>query len=364
MREIPNNTKIFVGLSGGVDSAVSAARLQEQGYEVHGIFMKNWTGDEFGIQADCPWEEDQAAAESVAKHLNIPFRSYNFEKEYREQVVEYFFNEFEAGRTPNPDVMCNTKIKFDVFLKRAITDGADMIATGHYAQIHKSENSGVLELHKGADPKKDQTYFLHTLNQEQLNKAVFPIGHLQKSSVRELAEKYGLPNAKRKDSQGICFIGEIDVQEYLRSHISTKPGKIVNYDTGEELGDHDGVYFYTIGQRKGMGLGGPGAPYYVVDKDIQKNELIVVRGNYHPALAKKSVDLESIHWIDGSDSPDLPKAGEDIQAAIRYQQKPQPAKVYPTELKIEFAEPQRAITSGQSAVLYQGTKCLGGGVID
>ncbi len=358
MQKSPKDTKVYVGLSGGVDSAVSAALLLQQGYDVHGVFMKNWTGDDFGIQENCPWEEDQAAAESVAKHLGIPFRSYNFEKEYREQVVTYFFNEFEAGRTPNPDVMCNTKIKFDAYLNKAIAEGADMIATGHYAQI--KEVAGMYQLHQGADSKKDQTYFLHTLNQDQLSKAVFPIGNLQKSQVRELAREFKLPNAERKDSQGICFIGEIDVQQYLRSHISTKQGNIVDIDTREVVGEHDGVYFYTIGQRKGLKIGGQPKPYYVADKNIETNELIVAHGNYHPALSHKEVNLENIHWISEIDKIDL----QNIQAVVRYQQRPQPAAFDQENLIINFVEPQRAITSGQSAVLYSNTQCLGGGIIE
>lgn len=340
-----------------MDSAVAAALLKEEGFEVTGVFMKNWSGDSFGIQAECPWEEDQKAAEAVADYLGIEFRSYNFEKEYREQVLDYFFSEFKKGRTPNPDVMCNTKIKFDVFLKRALADGADMIATGHYVQ--KKEGKSGYELHMGVDPVKNQAYFLYTLNQDQLSKSLFPIGHLQKAEVRKLAEKYNLPNADRKDSQGICFIGEIDVQDFLRAHISTKVGDIIDVDNNEIVGKHDGVYFYTIGQRKGLDIGGLPKPYYVVDKDSDKNILYVALGNYHDALFRTDVQLENLHLVNDEEL----KEGQEVQAVIRYQQKPQPALIYPSELKVVFAERQRAVTSGQSLVMYDGTRCLGGGIV-
>jgi len=226
--------KVFVGLSGGVDSAVSAYLLKEQGYDVTGVYMKNWSGDEFGIQADCPWEEDQKDAEAVCKHLGIPFRSLNFEKQYREKVVEYFFSEYEKGRTPNPDVMCNKEIKFKLFLEKAMDEGADFIATGHYAR--KLEVDGVNKMLKGVDSNKDQTYFLYNLTQSQLDKVLFPVGEIEKPEVRRIAEKAGLPNAKKPDSQGICFIGEINVLKFLMSKIPVKEGDIIDIDSGKVVG--------------------------------------------------------------------------------------------------------------------------------
>jgi tRNA-specific 2-thiouridylase len=344
---------IHVALSGGVDSAVSAALLKKEGHNIVGVFMKNWSGDDYGIQADCPWEEDQKMAEAVAKHLEIPFKSYNFEKEYRDRVVKYFFDEYARGRTPNPDVMCNREIKFDLFLQRSLEEGADMIATGHYAQLTDGK------LFKSKDEKKDQTYFLNALTKDQLDKTLFPIGHLTKKEVRKLAFDFKLPNANRKDSQGICFIGEIDVQEFLRKHISTKPGDTVDVDSNEVVGNHDGVYYYTIGQREGLGIGGQAIPYFVVDKDAERNILYVAHGHAHPALNKKVVQLENLHLID----PDT-ELPEKLSASVRYRQAPQVGQLDVEGLTFTFDEPQRAISPGQSLVLYSGDECLGGGVIE
>lgn len=377
---------IFVGLSGGVDSAVSAALLKKAGYDVVGVFMKNWSGDDFGIQTDCPWEEDQKMAESVAAALEIQFRSYNFEKEYRAKVVDYFFREYESGRTPNPDVMCNREIKFDIFLQRALADGADGIATGHYvrkvnvpatesldavvAGQFASGNQNDLELTadgfipfllKGNDPNKDQSYFLNAVNSVQLAKSIFPIGNLQKPEVRKLAAEFGLPNFNRPDSQGICFIGELDVRQLLRAHISTKPGDIVDVDTKAVVGKHDGVYYYTIGQREGLGVGGQETPYFVVGKDVNKNELYVAHGHDHPELNKAEVQLEELHWqIPGCEEITSQLA---LTASARYRQQPQPGTLGVANLKFTYAERQRAITPGQSLALYAGDVCLGGGVI-
>lgn len=363
MQKNNSKTKVFVGMSGGVDSSVSAALLKEQGYDVTGVYMKNWSGDDFGIQADCPWEEDMKDVQNVCKVLDIPFKSYNFEKEYRKDVVEYFFNEYKAGRTPNPDVMCNREIKFKRFLEKAVSEGADFIATGHYARV--VEENGIYKLLKGVDNKKDQSYFLYTLSQEQLCKVIFPIGGMHKSEVRKLAEKFSLPNAAKPDSQGICFIGEIDVQEFLRKTITTKEGNIVDIDTKEIIGKHDGVYYYTIGQREGLRIGGTGVPYFVVGKNIETNELFVAKGKKNPVLFKREVKLEYVHFISGSLPFSKGEIKRDCEVSIRYRHKPAEADltIVNDEITIEFKEPQRAVASGQSAVIYDGEECLGGGVI-
>ncbi|HEX9804669.1 MAG TPA: tRNA 2-thiouridine(34) synthase MnmA [Candidatus Dojkabacteria bacterium] len=359
MKNSNRKTTVFVGMSGGVDSSVSAAILKDQGYSVVGVYMKNWSGDDFGIQPDCPWEEEMADAEKVCKKLGIKFMSFNFEKEYRERVVKYFFKEYEKGRTPNPDVMCNREIKFDMFLKKSIEEGADIIATGHYAQI--KENNGVYELHKGKDANKDQTYFLYTLNQEQLSKSLFPIGHMEKSEVRKLAREYDLPNAEKKDSQGICFIGEIDVREFLRKVIKEKKGKIVDIDTRMEVGNHDGIMFYTIGQRHGLDIGGSEKPYFVVEKDEEMNTIFVAMGAEHPKLFRDSLVLENVHLISGGKEDSL-KNVQNLSAAIRYRNKPTQC-VFEEGRIVKFKNKVRAIAPGQSLVFYDGEKCLGGGVI-
>ncbi|MEP7103602.1 MAG: tRNA 2-thiouridine(34) synthase MnmA [Candidatus Dojkabacteria bacterium] len=376
--------KVFVGLSGGVDSAVSAYLLKKQGYDVTGVYMKNWSGDEFGIQADCPWEEDQKDAEAVCKHIGIPFRSMNFEKQYRDKVVEYFFNEYEKGRTPNPDVMCNKEIKFKLFLEKAISEGADFIATGHYAQKIMSYQSSDLRgsqgpfMLKGKDSNKDQTYFLYNLTHDQLDKVLFPIGHLQKPEVRKIAEEAELPNAKKPDSQGICFIGEINVLQFLMSKIPVKEGEIRDIDTNKVVGKHKGVYFYTIGQRDGLGIGGTVVPYFVCKKDIEKNIVYVCLGSDHKALYSQEVELENLHLI----NPELRDQISEIklEASVRYRQKPVAGKLIRKSLLEEggpaclpsgmknrevfiFDEPVRAVASGQSLVIYSGEVCLGGGVI-
>jgi len=355
--------KVFVGLSGGVDSAVSAALLKEQAYEVVGIFMKNWSGDDYGIQSECPWEEDQKSAEAVANHLGIEFRSFNFEKQYREKVVEYFFSEYQKGRTPNPDVMCNKEIKFKLFLEKAIEMGADSIATGHYARRLGDGGSEPYRMLKGVDNNKDQTYFLYNLTYKQLSKTVFPVGEYVKPKVREIAKKFKLPNAERPDSQGICFIGEINVLKFLMSRIPEEGGEIRDIDTNKVVGEHKGVYFYTIGQREGLGIGGQQIPYFVVDKDITNNILYVGHGSDHPHMYKKDVNLENLHWINPERINTEVFAKENLTASIRYRQKPQPGKLDMENKIFSFNEPQRAVTSGQSLVIYSGEECLGGGVI-
>lgn len=372
---------IFVGLSGGVDSAVVAALLKQQGHEVVGVFMKNWSGDQFGIQADCPWEEDQKMAELVAAHLGIPFRSYNFEKQYRERVMKNFFAEYAAGRTPNPDILCNREIKFDEFWEKAKSEGADLIATGHYARRQtndswkqetgnnkhqaddkQGEEGGFLLL-KGVDSNKDQTYFLSGISQEQLSHAIFPIGHLTKPEVRKLANELKLPNFNRPDSQGICFVGEIDVRNFLRDHISTKSGDIVDVDTQKVMGKHDGVYYYTIGQREGLGIGGQAEPYFVVGKDVERNILFVGHGNNHPQLLKREVIVEKFTWINEGYALEVINSGQQISGVSRYRQPAQPGQIDLDNNKFTFDEAQRAITPGQSLVLYNGDICLGSGVI-
>lgn len=348
-------TKVVVSLSGGVDSAVAACLLIKQGYDVEGVFMKNWSGDEFGLESDCPWEEDQRDAQSVCETLGIPFRSVNFEKEYREKVVNYFFEEYGKGRTPNPDVMCNKEIKFNIFLDKAKELGAEYIATGHYARI--SRENGMSILLKGKDSNKDQSYFLHRLTQEQLGKSMFPVGEMEKSEVRSLAKKHNLPIADKKDSQGICFIGKIDVQKFLRSRITKRQGKIVDADTGHTLGEHEGVMFYTVGQREGIGIGGAKEPYFVVDKDIEKNILYVAQGKDNPKLFSNEVKFEDLHLI----SDETPEG--QLTASIRYRHTPQKGILDLENNKFVFEEPQRAPTSGQSIVFYNEDICLGGGTI-
>lgn len=335
-------------MSGGVDSSVAAALLQEQGYDITGVFMKNWSGDNFGLQADCPWEKDQKDVEAVCQVLGIPFMSFNFEKEYRDRVVSYFFNEFKAGRTPNPDVMCNKEIKFGIFLEKSLQMGADLIATGHYAQVRKA-NNGEYELLKGVDSNKDQSYFLCELNQGQLSKTLFPIGHLPKPEVRKLAEKFKLPVFNKPDSQGICFVGEINVAKYLRANIEVHQGDIVDVDTLKIVGKHDGVEFYTIGQREGLNLGGAQEPYFVIGKEKEQNQVLVAMGKNNPRLFCKTVKFSDFKWLNNPEMVDLSK----LSAMIRYRQTPASGKLDLANNCFEFDEPQRAIAEGQLLALYE-----------
>lgn len=347
-------------MSGGVDSSVAAALLVDAGYDVTGVFMKNWSGDDYGIQEDCPWEQDQKDAEAVCKVLGIPFRTYNFEKEYRELVVEYFFDEYRKGRTPNPDVMCNKEVKFDLFLDRSLSEGADMIATGHYARVHLNVESDKYELLKGLDDNKDQSYFLYTLTQNQLSHTLFPIGGYTKPEIRKLAKKYKLPTAAKKDSQGICFMGKIDVAELLRKNIPKRLGEFINKDTGEVIGTHDGIMFYTIGQREGLGISGHPEPYYVVEKDLKKNVVYVAMGKETEHLYKGQIQLENLHLISGLGTETKEFACE---VAVRYRTDEKPAILDNLTKRIVFDKPVRAVAPGQSAVIYQGEVCFGGGVI-
>jgi tRNA-specific 2-thiouridylase len=342
--------KVVVGMSGGVDSSVAALLLKRAGHEVTGLFMKNWEDDE-----DCPAREDLVEAAAVADRLGIELEAVNFSAEYRERVFAEFLREYAAGRTPNPDVLCNAEIKFRSFLDHAMRLGAEKIATGHYART-----DGKLLL-KGKDASKDQSYFLHRLNQEQLSRAVFPLGEMKKTDVRRLAQEAGLQNYARKDSTGICFIGERPFREFLNRYLPKTPGPIKS-DSGKTLGEHIGLAFYTIGQRKGIGIGGPGEAWYVAGKDMKSNVLTVVQGHDHPLLLKKELKADDASWISGKP----PEAPSSHAAKTRYRQADAPctlAKVLDSEIKIDFPAPQWAVTPGQSVVLYDGDVCLGGGVI-
>lgn len=360
------NKKIFVGLSGGVDSSVTAALLQRDGYEVVGAFMKNWSDSKDPKTGICAWKEERRDAMAVADHLGIPFLTFDFEDAYREAVVDYLYREYGAGRTPNPDVLCNKYIKFDLFLSHALEEGADAIATGHYARVRGT--GATYELLAGVDTNKDQSYFLHQLMQGQLAKTLFPIGHLTKPEVRALAREFALPTAEKKDSQGICFIGKVDMKSFLKNHIPAQTGTIVDVD-GHIIGHHEGVAPYTIGQRHGFG-GGGSTIYYVVAKDIATQTLVVAPGDNHPALFKKDFFVSDMHWISDR-APDMPLA---TSVRIRYRQPLQHAVVSrdtstdtdtdtDARYHVSCSDPQRAVTPGQFAVFYDGEVCLGGGVI-
>lgn len=355
--------KVAVGLSGGVDSAVSAALLLDQGYEVIGVFMKNWS-DDFGIAGSCPWEQDQADAKGVADHLGIPFLSYNFELQYREKVMDYFFSEYKKGRTPNPDILCNSEIKFNVFLKKCLSElDVDYIATGHYARV--IEKDGKFHLQKGLDNNKDQSYFLCRLTQQELSRSLFPVGHLQKSEVRKIAEKLNLPVAKKKDSQGICFVGKINVKEFLRSELGMREGDIIDIDTNKVMGKHKGLWFYTIGQREGLGFGG--GPWFVVKKDIEKNAIYIAKGDKNSELFTKEVLIEEVQIL----NPELLQSNLDnLDVSLRYRQAPAKAKINSImenksfeTCTLEFETPQRAVSPGQFACLFIGEEVVGSGVI-
>jgi len=355
--------RVVVGMSGGVDSSVAAMLLKRQGYEVIGVFMKNWDDtDEFGR---CTAEEDAEDVRRVCDQLGIPCYTVNFEKQYYEKVFEYFLAEYRRGRTPNPDVMCNREIKFGDFLAKAMDLSADYLATGHYARLDRAAD-GRVRLLRGADPNKDQTYFLCALTQRQLQKAMFPIGHLTKSEVRQLALEAGLATARKKDSTGICFIGERNFREFLSRYLPAQPGEIRTPE-GEVKGTHHGLMYYTIGQRQGLGIGGSGngKPWFVADKDLERNVLIVVQGDDHPLLYSKSLTASGVNWIDGRRMD----VGETLRctAKFRYRQPDQGVRVTRTgddAWLVEFDAPQRAVTPGQAVVFYDGEECLGGGTIE
>jgi tRNA-specific 2-thiouridylase len=350
---------ITVGMSGGVDSAVAASILIEQGHDVEGLFMKNWEED----SEYCNAEEDYKDALQVCDTLGIPLRSVNFAKEYWDRVFQHFLDEYRSGRTPNPDILCNTEIKFKEFLNFAKDLGADKIATGHY--VRSKEVDGRVQLLKGLDLGKDQSYFLYGLNQEQISSALFPIGDLKKSNVRERAAKLGFDNFDKKDSVGICFIGERDFKEFLQQYIPAQPGIMVT-PKGTKVGDHDGLMYYTLGQRKGLGIGGghsdgTGA-WYVLNKDLSNNELIVGQGHDHEGLYQKCLTASRIHWTSGV-APEF----VNLNAKIRYRAKDAPCRITDlndTEISVEFEEPRFAIAPGQSVVFYSENTCLGGAVID
>lgn len=358
--------RVVVGLSGGVDSAVTAYLLKKQGYDVVGIFMKNWEDDDDSEY--CSSNEDFVDAASVADVIGIEIEHVNFAAEYKDRVFAEFLREYQSGRTPNPDVLCNAEIKFKAFLDHAMRLGAEKIATGHYARVR--ERAGSFQLLKGLDDSKDQSYFLHRLNQAQLGKTLFPVGELRKTEVRRIAGEIGLPNAKKKDSTGICFIGERPFREFLNRYISKEPGPIKD-PKGRTIGRHQGLSFYTLGQRQGLGIGGvkekgaqrgggEHAPWFVARKDIASNTLWVVQGHDHPWLLSAALQADDASWIAGA--PPAPGA---YAAKTRYRQSDAACTLADAAggFRLDFEEPQWAVTPGQSAVLYDGEVCLGGGVI-
>ncbi len=392
--------KVVVGLSGGVDSSVSAYLLKEQGYEVIGLFMKNWHDDSVTISDECPWLEDSNDAMIVAEKLGIPFQTVDLSEQYKERIVDYMFNEYERGRTPNPDVLCNREIKFDVFMKIALSLGADYVATGHYCRKGEIEKDGetIYQLLSGKDNNKDQSYFLCQLTQEQLSKTLFPIGELQKSEVRRIAAEQELVTADKKDSQGLCFIGKVRLPDFLQQKLKPKEGNIVeiksdiesyNIDTpefdskieelkflaqkyqyqpndGKVVGKHQGAHYFTKGQRKGLAVGGTPEPLFVIDTDVEDNVIYTGQGKNHPGIYRKAlfINADEVHWV----RKDLRlQADETLQlkARIRYRQPLQDATLHQTEhgMYIVFETPQASITEGQFVAWYDGEELLGSGVI-
>ena len=385
-----NQTKIVVGLSGGVDSSVTAYLLKQQGYQVIGLFMKNWHDDSVTISDECPWLEDSNDALIVAEKLGIPFQTVDLSDTYRKRIVDYMFSEYKAGRTPNPDVLCNREIKFDVFLTIAVSLGADYVATGHYCQkgVVDKDNKEIYQLLKGADPSKDQSYFLCQLNQDQLAKAMFPIGHLQKSEVREIAKKADLITAEKRDSQGLCFIGKVRLPDFLQQQLKPKEGQIIEISSdhsvfrsnrsdaledlsspfkylpemGKVLAKHNGAHYFTVGQRKGLAVGGTALPLFVIGVDTDHNLLYVGQGSDHPGLYRSALKIQKdeLHWI----RPDL--AGDlRVQARIRYRQPLQKASIIVKDdaTYVKFDQPQSAITPGQFVAWYLENELVGSGVI-
>jgi tRNA-uridine 2-sulfurtransferase len=355
-------TKMIVGISGGVDSSVALLLLKNAGYDVSAIFMQNWQAEK--DDPFCKADQDLTDAKIVCDKLKVPLHTVNFTKEYWDKVFQYFLDEYSQGRTPNPDVMCNKEIKFKAFLDYAQSLGADYIATGHYAQVQKIADN--FHLLKGVDEDKDQSYFLYTLSQNQLKHVLFPIGHLKKTIVRKIAAENGLINCAKKDSTGICFIGERNFKKFLNEYLLAKPGDIVNTD-GKMIGKHDGIMFYTLGQRKGLGIGGQKnateAPWYVVAKDIKNNQVTVSQDHNHPLLLTKTLICDDIHWISNCE----PSFSFSCMAKIRYRQKDQEcviAKIETQKYEVKFKDTQWAATPGQSIVFYDNDECLGGGIIN
>ncbi len=354
---------IIVGMSGGVDSSVTALQLLEQGHQVTGLFMKNWEEDD-GTEY-CTAMEDLADAQQVCDRLGIPLKTVNFAAEYWDEVFEVFLSEFKHGRTPNPDILCNKHVKFKAFLDYALDDlNAEYIATGHYARVR--ENEGEHQLLKGLDPGKEQSYFLYALGQKALSKSWFPIGHLHKSEIRKIAEKAGFANADKKDSTGICFIGERKFREFLQRYLPTQPGDIQT-DKGQVIGRHQGLMYYTLGQRQGLGIGGvknaPDEPWYVLEKDLENNLLIVGQGHEHPMMMHNTLEAIKLDWCNDKTLTEPLRCA----AKTRYRQADQACRVEPLDddrVKVIFDQAQRAITPGQSVVFYQGDVCLGGGIIE
>ncbi len=344
-------TKVYVGMSGGVDSSLSAALLVEQGYDVTGVYMKNWTQDLPGMR--CPWADDLADAKRVAVQLGIDFKVFDFENDYKHKVVDYMIEEYKLGRTPNPDIMCNQEVKFKLFIEAALEDGADMIATGHYARVEGAQ------LLRAKDDNKDQTYFLYRVTGEALKKTIFPLGEYTKPEVRDMAKARGLFTAAKKDSQGICFVGKIGIREFLSQYVEQTPGNIIDKKTGKALGVHDGAIFYTLGQRHGLELGG-GLPYYVVGKDMVKNEVYVTTDLSDATLWKKQIELTAVHWINQT-----PQEGI-YTIRVRHR-----APLVNAKLTFQadgtaclmLDEAERAVTAGQSVVLYKDDVCYGGGIV-
>ena len=369
MSEAPGKgRRIVIGMSGGVDSSVAAWLLREQGWEVIGLFMKNWEDDD--DDEYCSTRQDWLDAASAADVVGIDIDAVNFAAEYRDRVFAEFLREYSAGRTPNPDVLCNAEIKFKAFLDHAIRMGAEFIATGHYARVQAvadplADGGERHELLRGLDPAKDQSYFLHRLSQAQLARTVFPLGAMRKTEVREIAARIGLANAAKKDSTGICFIGERPFREFLNRYLPTQPGQILT-DTGRRIGEHVGLAFYTLGQRKGIGIGGTrggsGDPWFVARKHLETNTLYVVQGHDHPWLQSTRLTADHVHWIAGAAPPDI-----ELGAKTRYRQSDAACHLLPPpaadQLSLAFSQPQWAVTPGQSAVLYRGDVCLGGGLI-
>ncbi|MEC8403246.1 MAG: tRNA 2-thiouridine(34) synthase MnmA [Bacteroidota bacterium] len=385
--------RVVVGLSGGVDSSIAAYLLTQQDYEVIGLFMKNWHDESVTLSNECPWLEDSNDAMLVAEKLGIPFQTIDLSAEYKERIVDYMFDQYAAGRTPNPDILCNREIKFDVFLKIALSLGADYVATGHYCQkeIVYIENKSIYRLIRGVDGNKDQSYFLCQLTQNQLAKTLFPIGHLQKSDVRKIARELNLVTAEKKDSQGLCFIGKVSLPDFLKQQLQPNVGNIIQiaedfyngkdlpktltdksqkirYQTkdGKIVGTHNGAHFFTIGQRKGLGVGGTPEPLFVIDTDVVENVVYVGQGKSHPGLFRNAlkVNLDDIHWV-RQDLSNIQEKKMEVMARIRYRQTLQKATLFfhTDALYVLFNQPQSAITSGQFVAWYKDSELLGSGVI-